>query len=332
MFNFDDASIPITIDEIKSKVTDYNIFKKYCLNFEEVDKSFLSEFYTDTKASCRVLCSTSGSLYYKDFGTGDYYTPFDYVKYKYSCANIHEVCNIIANDFGLKKIKLNMSPKLLVINDLEDERPKFVKKQTNIKIAKKSFNLIDANYWNSYGISLETLGKFNVFSCSHVFVEKDGNNWIVESTKTNPIYAYEFNGLYKIYRPLAPRKEDKWLTNAGSNILQGYLQLPKNGELLILTKSLKDVLVYFEFGYFAIALQAETNELSKELFDELSLRFKKIIINYDNDSQGIISSEKLSKQYNLDLFYIEEAKDLSDKVKNEGFKQVKQYINKILYE
>lgn len=328
MFNFNDAYIPITIDEIKSKVTDYDIFKRYCLNFEELDRSFLSEFYNDTKPSCRIVVSSTGSLYYNDWGNGDYFKAFDYVMYKYSCS-LHEVCNIIANDFGLKKVQLNMNPKLLVANNLENEKPVFIKSKTIIKIVKKPFNLTDANYWNSYGISLETLIKFNIFSCSHVFVEKNGNHWVIDSTKTNPIYAYEFNGLYKIYRPLG-KKEEKWLTNAGSDILQGYNQLPEFGDLLIITKSLKDVLAYHELGYTAVALQAETNMLSEELFKELSMRFDKIIINFDNDKQGIISTEKLSDQYQLKFFFIKEAKDLSDWIKKEGLDKVEKEIKKLL--
>jgi len=329
MFNFNDAYIPITIDEIKSKVTDYDIFKRYCLNFEEIDRSFLSEFYNDTKPSCRIVVSSTGGLYYTDWGTGDYFKAFDYVKYKYACANIHEVINIIANDFGLKKAQLNMDPKLLVANDLENEKPVFIKSKTTIRIVKKPFNLTDANYWNSHGISLETLIKFNIFSCSHVFVEKGGNHWLIEATKSNPVYAYEFNGLYKIYRPLG-KKEEKWLTNAGSDVLQGYNQLPEKGELLILKKSLKDVLAYHELGYTAVALQAETNMLSEELFKELSMRFDKIIINFDNDKQGIISTEKLSDQYQLKFFIIKEAKDLSDWIKKEGLDKVEKEIKKLL--
>ena len=331
MFNFNDAYIPITIDEIKSKVTDYDIFKRYCLNFEELDRSFLSEFYNDTKPSCRIVVSSTGSLYYNDWGNGDYFKAFDYVMYKYSCS-LHEVCNIIANDFGLKKVQLNMNPKLLVANNLENEKPVFIKSKTIIKIVKKPFNLTDANYWNSYGISLETLIKFNIFSCSHVFVEKNGNHWVIESTKTNPVYAYEFNGLYKIYRPLG-KKEEKWLTNAGSDILQGYDQLPEFGDLLIITKSLKDVLCLHEMGYPSTALQAETNMLSEETYNNLKTRFKRIISLYDNDIAGEVGAKKLLDNYNIISIFIPkktDCKDISDYVNYNNLNLGKLLIEKLI--
>lgn len=331
MFNFNDAYIPITIDEIKSKVTDYDIFKRYCLNFEGLDRSFLSEFYNDTKPSCRIVVSSTGGLYYNDWGNGDYFKAFDYVMYKYSCS-LHEVCNIIANDFGLKKVQLNMNPKLLVANDLENEKPVFIKSKTIIKIVKKPFNLTDANYWNSYGISLETLIKFNIFSCSHVFVEKNGNHWVIESTKTNPVYAYEFNGLYKIYRPLG-KKEEKWLTNAGSDILQGYDQLPEFGDLLIITKSLKDVLCLHEMGYPSTALQAETNMLSEETYNNLKTRFKRIISLYDNDIAGEVGAKKLLDNYNIISIFIPkktDCKDISDYVNYNNLNLGKLLIEKLI--
>lgn len=331
MFNFNDAYIPITIDEIKSKVTDYDIFKRYCLNFEELDRSFLSEFYNDTKPSCRIVVSSTGSLYYNDWGNGDYFKAFDYVMYKYSCS-LHEVCNIIANDFGLKKVQLNMNPRLLVANDLENEKPVFIKSKTIIKIIKKPLNLVDFNYWGSYGISLETLIKFNIFSCSHVFVEKNGNHWVIESTKTNPIYAYEFNGLYKIYRPLG-KKEEKWLTNAGSDILQGYNQLPEFGDLLIITKSLKDVLCLHEMNYSSTALQAETNILPEEIYNNLKSRFKRIISLYDNDITGQIGAQKLLDNYNIFSIFIPKnsnCKDISDYVNYNNLNLGKQLIKQLI--
>jgi len=327
MFNFSDAYIPITLDEIKLRVSDYDIFKKYCSNFEEIDRSFLSEFYNDTKASCRVLQSASGGLYYKDYGNGDYFHPFDYVKYKYSCNSMHEVLNIVANDFGLKKIRLNMDPKLLISNALEAERPKYVKKLTNINIVTKNFTLADFEYWNQYGIDFETLNKYNVHSCTHVFINKGNTHYVLEYSRANPIYAYEFkSGLYKIYMPLTIKPNPRWFSNVDSRTLQGFSQLPDTGDLLIITKALKDVMCYYTLGYNAVALQAESNKLDIEIFNELKCRFKKVICNFDNDDEGKNATKNMVENFNIDYFYIDEAKDLSDKIKNEGIEKVEQYL------
>ena len=106
MFNFETASLDITKDEILKYITELQILERYCANFKSLDSSFKSEFYNDTNPSCRIVVSASGIPYYKDYGNGDYFLAFDYVSRKYG-ANYHETCNIIANDFGLKRTNLN---------------------------------------------------------------------------------------------------------------------------------------------------------------------------------------------------------------------------------
>jgi hypothetical protein len=101
--------------------------------------------------------------------------------------------------------------------------------------------------------------------------------------------------------------------------LQGYEQLPKTGKLLIITKSLKDVMVLYELGYNAVALQSENDNLNKQIFIELSNRFKKIVIFFDNDLPGLDASVKLCEKYNLPRITIDSSyrafydiKDISD--------------------
>jgi len=44
-----------------------------------------------------------------------------------------------------------------------------------IEIVKQPFNLVDYNYWGQYEIPLELLEEYNVFSCSKVYLHKNGN-------------------------------------------------------------------------------------------------------------------------------------------------------------
>ena len=99
MFNFDSASLQINKDEILKYITELQILERYCSNYNGIDTSFKSEFYSDKNGSCRIIISASGIPYYKDYGNGDYFLAFDYVSRKYG-SNYHETCNIIANDFG----------------------------------------------------------------------------------------------------------------------------------------------------------------------------------------------------------------------------------------
>lgn len=49
------------------------------------------------------------------------------------------------------------------------------------------------------------------------------------------MYAYKVYNHFKIYKPLAD-KYTKWRNNLTEYDIQGYKQLPKKGDILIITK------------------------------------------------------------------------------------------------
>lgn len=327
MFNFEDASLHIGMPEIFKYVTPLQIFERYCSNYSTLEAKFNSEFYNDKNPACKIIISGGGVPYYKDFGNGDYFTCFEYVSKKYG-SNYHETCNIIANDFGLRKSNFSVSPQLILANDI----PKPIKIKSNIQVVIKPFSITDYNYWDQYGISLLTLQFFNVKACSHVYLRKSDKHYIFEYKDSTPLYSYKFfknDAEYlKVYSPNSPTKEGKWLSNVGSDCLQGYDQLPKTGELLFITKSMKDVLCLYEMGYSAVGLQAETNKLSKKSYTELSKRFKRIILLLDNDDQGRTSTGDFILEYDIEFFFVDKAKDISDYTKEFGLKESHKFIQK----
>ncbi len=185
-----------------------------------------------------------------------------------------------------------------------------------------------------YGISLQTLQFFNVKACSHVYLNKGDKHYVFEYRNSHPLYSYRFyknnNEYFKIYNPYSDTKEGKWLTNVGSDCLQGYDQLSHTGDILFITKSLKDVMVFYEMQYSAVGLQAETNKLSKKSWDELSNRFKRIILVLDRDDQGYTSTGDFLLEYDVEFFFIDKTKDISDYVKNYGLDKAKKLIKKKL--
>lgn len=317
MFSLNEAYTPITTDVILSKISEYNIWKYYCKNFEELGKSFISEFYNDTRPSCRIFITSTNNLLYKDFGTGECLSCWTYIQKKYNC-NLAEAANIVANDFNIVKTNVKVEPKIIVAND-NINLPKQVKKSL-IEIVSQPWTIIDYNYWSQYKIPLELLDTYNVYSCKTVYLHKDDKTTVFNYNKHNPIYAYKFehegNYSYKIYFPLADRGY-KWINNCDNSIIQGYNQL-SNSKPIILTKSLKDVICYKLIGYNAIALQSEVSKLPKDF---------NVIVNYDNDEQGIKSTNKLVEEYGFDHFYIDDYKDLSDYIKNNGIEAAKKMID-----
>jgi Crassvirales DNA primase len=331
MFNLQDAYTNITLDNIFSKVSEYELWKYYCPNFIEINKPFLSDLYNDKNPDCRIFYATNNHLLYKDFGDGGKtYGIIEYIQNKYFCT-FTECLNIINNDFKISNSPklVNKESRVLLVNDEFIIKPK-----TRIDIITQSFNIVDFNYWDQYKIPLDLLQEYNVFACKYVYLIKGDKVTTFSYSKTNPIYAYRFvnNGeySYKIYFPYADKKY-KWLFNGGSaKDIEGYDQLPLSGDKVILTKSLKDCMCYNLLGYPAISLQGETNKLEYDFVDKLLKRFDEIIINYDNDEEGIRGSKRLEQQYSFKSFFTDKEKDLSDYIKKYGLNKAKQMINKQL--
>lgn len=336
--DFEGAGIKVTMSDILKKISEFDIFKRYCSNFEEVDVSFCSEFRTDNSPSCRVYINPSNRLMYKDFGNGDIFSCWDYVMAKYGC-QYPEAINIVANDFNIGSNKVNLNPKILIGNEEFMEKAKATPRpKSTISILEQPYTLIDHNYWSQYGIDLELLAEFDVYSAKVIYLIKGNKRTTFEYTKNNPCYAYRFTRdghySYKIYWPLADKRY-KWLFSGGGGAaddIEGYDQLPLNGDLLILTKSLKDVMVLRVLGYPAISLQGEANKLNHETYERLSKRFDIIISLYDNDAQGETGAKYLLNTYGIEPIFIPKEsgfKDISDYVKEYGVEEGKKLMKEL---
>lgn len=337
MFESKSIYIDLTLPEIKSQISDFDIYKKYVSNFEEIDKPFLSDLYKDTTPSCRIYQDKNNNLKYKDFGEPDhYFNCFTYIMYKYNC-KFKECLRIIANDFGLLKFDIKSKPKFILGEEKVIENNK-VKIKSTITIDSRNWTLNDKNYWGQFGIDFKLLDEYDVIPVKNAYLHKGDRTIVFNHQDSNPIYAYRFTyqGIYsyKLYKPLEPNKKFKWLFSGGcSENIEGFDQLPLYGDLLIITKSLKDVICWKLVGYPAISLQGEANKLSKELVEKLKKRFNKFIVNYDPDDQGIKSAYKITSNYGFRSIIIPpeyKCKDLAEIIKQEGLKEVKKIINRLI--
>lgn len=250
---------------------------------------FKSPLRTDHHTTCSFFRGKSGNLYFKDFATGQCLTFEGVVMAKFGCS-YHEALKIIASDFGYIK---KSSPKQVI-----KVQPKFEEeKQTFIQSELKEFSVAELKWWESFGITKDILNKFKVFSCKTVFLN---GNIYAQSTQHSPIYGYYFGKKenieqWRIYMP--KRKEYRFIGNVSTKTIQGYKQLPKSGKILIITKSMKDVMCLYSLGITAIAPNSETQFVSDKMLEELKIRFKYIVLLYDNDLTGVRFTNKIRKQH-----------------------------------
>lgn len=304
----------ITLDWILSRVTEYDIYAHYLGQFK-VGVIYNSPFRKDKNPSFGIFYSKrTKQLLFKDHGTGD-------------CGNVIKFVSLYTGITNYNDILLDIVNKLKITSDtkLVSSKQYIASTETVIGVVRQDFTAEDINYWSQFNICINTLKKFNVNSIKYYLC-----NGIVKGIykKENPMYAYKVYNNFKIYRPLAD-KYTKWRNNLGQYDIQGFKQLPKTDNLLIITKSLKDVMCLYEMGISAISPASESTFIPDDVLDNLKKRFKHILICFDRDTSGIKYLRKISLKTGLKPLLVHKkwkAKDISDAIKLNGFENIKNWL------
>lgn len=320
MYSRKRAKLPdnITLDWILSKVTEYDIYAKYIGQFK-VGMIYNSPFRKDKNPSFGIYYSKrTKQLLFKDHGTGE-------------CGNVIKFVSLFTGKTEYNDILLDIVDNLNITNNtkLVSSKQYIPPTETVIGVVRQEFTDVDINYWKQFNISINTLKKFNVNSIKYYLC-----NGIVKGTykRENPMYAYKVYNNFKIYRPLAD-KYTKWRNNLTDYDIQGYEQLPQKGDILFITKSMKDIMCLHEMGYPAVSPSSESTFLPKDVLEQLKTRFKRIIILFDRDTAGVKRSRKLSRETGLEAMFINKkfkAKDVSDAVKANSFEEIKNWLNETI--
>lgn len=304
----------LTLDWILSRVTEYEIYSHYIGQFK-VGAIYNSPFRKDRNPSFGIYYSKRANcLLFKDHGTGE-------------CGNIVKFVSLYTGKTDYQEILQDIVDRLKITNNtkLDSTKQYTPTGETVIGVVRQPWTLADIGYWSMFNISKKTLEKFNVSSIKYYLC-----NGIVKGIykDTNPMYAYKVFNNFKIYRPLAD-KYTKWRNNLSQDDIQGWEQLPKKGDILIITKSLKDVMCLHEMGIPAISPSSESTFISDTALKALKKRFKRILVCFDRDVPGVRYLRKISLKTGLEPILIHKkfkAKDISDAIKLNGFETIKQWL------
>ena len=289
-------------------VSEEEIYQRYFKLEVSFKGKFCSPLRDDKNPTCNFFRhSRTGEIYLKDHAGHFVGNCFDALMVFYGCT-FKKALLIVANDFGLIKTDVEREPVPLELRE---------RQKADIKFSTRAWLESDDEFWSKYCINHQLLRFFRVFPVQTIFLN-EGLHYTYHVA--NPAYAYVFGeNDIKIYFP--KRKESRFICNTSK--LQGYDQLPEKGEILIVTKSMKDVMVLFNLGYPAVAPQSETQMITQEEYDELSKRFEKIYSFYDFDLTGIRTANKMKKVYGMPTIFLTNgrfgttnfrAKDVSDKL------------------
>ncbi len=266
------------------------------------------------------------TLMFKDFATQDC---GDFVVLVMKIFNLtyNEALKKIATDFKLGDFNIQAKSNTVTYTRLVQ------KDRIKLGIKIRPWEVRDKNYWTSFGISKKTLEKFNVFPISYIFY----NDTAVKAHEYAYAYVEEKDGIisYKIYQPLEVKLK-KWINNANYSVHQGYRQLPDEGDILIITKSLKDVMSIHDcLNLPAIGLQSESVMMKESVMEEYKSRFSKVICLFDNDEAGKKLTANFSNNYSIPYLFVPEEPgitDFSDLVKHMGKIKAVEIINQKIKE
>lgn len=226
-----------------------------------------------------------------------------------------------------KTMKLNETEVILNKTITADELYIKKKNSTTISAIFKDFSNKELEYWKQYGISLETLQRFNIRSCKNLYLQNNEGLFLDCMRKNEMCFLYIFgDNSVKAYFP----ERDKYRFISNSRWIQGleYLDDPK---LLVITKSFKDVICLSLFGIQAVSMQGESVLPPAWLVDKYNCLYLA-----DNDAPGKRAAVLIRKKYNIPIVLFPKEyremgiKDFSDAYKILGHEYLEDLLNTIL--
>jgi hypothetical protein len=301
--SFENIGPKLTISGILRQLDEQQIYKKWCTEFPS--HSFCSPIRSASdrdKTPSFGFFIKRGKWQWKDNATGEGGDVFDFVA-AIERTDIEGAVKLIGAAFGLEGVApvSNYSGGRIVIPDREDS------KRSLIQAFHRSYSQSDLKVWTRYGITPNMLIKFKIKVAHEVWMQKptDREPRLVWSYKPdNPIFSWTTASNHiKIYRPLEPDKRFRWLSNMDDvTDVQGFVEAAieqTKPDLLLLVKSMKEVMFFREFGIISIAPNAEGYIVQKEFIDHLRKHSKVIISLYDSDLAGVKGMKRLKKEYGI---------------------------------
>ena len=315
-------------DFILSKINQESIMQHYTGNDVTSKKLVTSCLRSDNHVTCGYYKSKSGVLYMHDFATGEHLDCWNLVMKMFN-VNYYQALEIIAKDFCLVESNI-VKTKPVIVPEIKETESAIIQVQI------KSFTQKELDWWQQFGINKKILKKYHIYSLQYVFL--NGELRFTSSEKC-PIYGYYFGKdknskeLWKIYFPFNKEKGIRFINNLPKKVLQGYHQLPKTGDLLVITKSMKDVASMYGFGITAVSTPSESTFISDKQLEEFKSRFKHIVVLYDSDRPGKHNLWLIRKKYpELNYFVLPNnlEKDFTDTLKVIGVDKMKELIKQFM--
>lgn len=323
-YQFDDK---VTPEYIYKRVAQEKLYEKYLGIQPELGKLYCNPLRKDSTPTCSFFYTDSQKLVFRDWSYHLHMDIFDVVQKRYD-VNFYQALNIVASDFDLLNQKTPDPVAGLPMRPVKKQKKIF-----NVRV--QPLTRGNLHYLSLYGITPEIAKKFNVFGVKQVYIYGKG---VYNYSDYNPAIGYYF-GLnsqghqkWKIYQYM--NYTLRFIGNTSR--INGLIQLPEKGDIVVITKSMKDVMTLYRLGLPAVATQGESILPNQELITDLKQRFTHVVSMYDFDSAGIRSAAHLRREYDIAPYMLTDgragskdykSKDISDYVKDHGVEAAQKLVN-----
>lgn len=264
-------------------------------------------------------------VWWRDFARGSG-SVFQFVKefaaynYNLDLETRKDIVKFLDRELELGIFNSSFKPRKRRIVDYEK-----AKESKEILFKSREFTRMDLFWWIGYGIDKELLVSHDVRSVINLLDE----NYTVKHTfgSYDLAFAYVIQDKVKLYCPSSVAF--KWRNTCPSDYVIGAQQCERR-DILIITKSMKDVLVFKSLmNCDAISPQAEGVTLPSEAIKAIKDRYTYVFIVMDYDEAGERAVEIL-ENYGFEARWVSQErvmingklkvkdKDISDYVKNKG--------------
>jgi hypothetical protein len=323
--------VELTPQQVLQKVSQQQIFEWILGEKIEEGRRYRSPIRKDRQPGCRIDTLANGDMLFVDFGD----TPTHRSCFKLAMdthgASLQSVLTMICDAFGLSKNGNDYSP-IPISFEFTGEPVK----RTEIYYQTRKFGVKDKRFWNLCSITEEQLKEDRVAPASRVIIHNYKTSKVSSFRPQTICYAIDFGNAVKLYQPY--NAQYKFITNCTVDHV-GNINNISSGDRLIIAKAYKDhrILRNLERPN-TIWLPSENIIPSKAILVDLCVRFKEIVIFFDNDEMGIKLAVKLMKVLddiewgkarivNIPIKY--RLKDLGDFLPKEGRQDTLKLLNQL---
>jgi hypothetical protein len=213
------------------------------------------------------------------------------------------------------KIRRSDIPKIEVVEKIVYDRK---------VICGDSYEDYERVFWDTHCVSSRQLFAERCYPLRGYYID---NEIIMSSRESDPVYVYQLEKGWQVYRPSQPRTRRFKSIDIGG-VLFGY-DIAQTGGDMFITSSNKDRIVLKSLGYQAVAPSSETvHRPILERYPEMRLRWRNIYVLFDNDEVGIRSMRELCKGTEMVPVVLRSAeKDPADIIRRWGIDGLKYYIS-----